>query len=160
MGSTVTGITRHVQRSMGNAGPLFIKVLGKTFVFATRLVHRLGRPCRVAFTHCSSCGKADAANIIHRVVPIRTSIGKQALVVVRSVVSAKFAVRCIVSGLHGSNTTSIGLTAVLFGPSSLEYGLGPSCVNVQVPDSFVINCNLSCSRVKQTCQGVCGVVSG
>lgn len=154
----ITQMTDRVGQSLRKAGPLFLDMLGNTFVFTTSLVHGLAVPDRVSFIGLTSCTKASSAKGMGRLMNLGSSVRNHAIIVIRSVISAKIAVGRLLRALRTEGPGRVHVTALLLGPSGLGIRLSVRCITVHVPGSFVIKCNLSCSNLKHGCQSVCAMV--
>lgn len=152
-------MTGRVGHSLTKGGPLFLDMLGNSFVFATSLLGQVAVPYRVSFIGLTSCRKMSSAKMVGRMVNVGRSLASHAIIVMRSVMSAKLAVRHLLSALNAHNPERVRVTSLLIGPSGLGISLGVRCITVGVPGSFVINCKLSCSNFKHGCPSVCAMMS-
>lgn len=128
-------------------GPLIVNMLGKTIVFVASLSHTVSYSLRLSFVSISDCKtKVRSDNSIGVLGSLSAAISKHSLLVIRSVVSAKQALDCLVRvfGCHG--TGSVGMIALVSGGRHHMISLRTSCVNVGIPGRFIIKCKLSFGR--------------
>ncbi len=151
-------ITNRVGHSLRKQRPIFLTVLGNSFIFTTSLVHRVGLYSRVSFIGLTSCSNATSAKRIGRVVNLGMSVRKHSIIVIRSVMSSKLAVGCVIRLLRGRGPHAISVYALLLGPSGLGISLSVPCGYFRVPGSFVLNCNLSCSNCNHGAHSVCAMI--
>lgn len=151
-------ITSQLGRSCTSGAPIFLTILGNSFVFTTSLVQVVAMPDRVSFIGCTSCRNADSANDVGALVNLGRSLANHRIIVIRSVISSNFAVTRVVRSLGGGGPTDVRVYSLLIGPNGLGISLSVGCTMVRVPGSFVMKCKLSCSRRNEGLHSVCAVM--
>lgn len=123
--------------------PLFVVVLNGAFIFASDLVRRVNRRCKVTFIRVKSYEGMNSTGELKFLVPLQQNVEGCDIIVVEDVVDTGLTIHQLKQYLLKQGASSVRVAAMLCKPDKLQYAdAEPDYAALRITNEFVIGYGL------------------
>lgn len=147
-------VADRINKDYAGSTPVFIPVLGGSFMFASDLLKEMSIDCQICFCRLSSYVGTESTGKVQEVLGVNEDLTGRDVIIVEDIVETGRTMAQMVNILANRGASSVKICSLFFKPSRLVEDINVDYVAFEIPDDFIVGYGLDYDQLGRNLRDV------